>query len=167
MILSAKQTYEQPDQHSGRATYQVLWALGLTQAILAPECRTESPINMTLLKCLWQTGRYHIWELHVFHAGERKIFGQGQQREGCVSPQAMHKHTLHPLGTNMKPPLSLVSPILLLFQLFLWKNVTVYHLSKMQGQVSLTLSILKGKTYLIPDHRFDHRDPYPEPATWT
>lgn len=99
--LFAKQTYEQPNQHSGRATYQVLWAPGLTQAILAPECRTESPRNMTLFNCLLPTGRYHIWELHVFHAGERKIFGQGQQREGCVSPQAMHKRTLPQLGTNM------------------------------------------------------------------
>lgn len=104
MILFAKQTYEQPDQHSGRATYQALWALGLTQATLAPECRTEYPINMTQFKCLLQTERYHIWELHVFHVGERKIFGQGHQREGCVSPQApqaMHEHILHQLGTNM------------------------------------------------------------------
>lgn len=60
MILFAKQTYEQPDQHSGRAAHQALWALGLTQAILAPECRTESPINMALFKCFLQIERYHI-----------------------------------------------------------------------------------------------------------
>lgn len=104
MILFAKQTYEQPDQHSRKATDQGLWALGLTQATLVPEGRTEPPINMTLFKWLLQTERYHIWQLHVFHARERKIFGQGHQREGCVSPQApqaMHKHTLHQLGTNM------------------------------------------------------------------
>lgn len=46
-----------------------------TRAILAPECRTESPINMAQFRCLLQTERYHIWELHVFHAGKRKIFG--------------------------------------------------------------------------------------------
>lgn len=37
----------------------------------------------------------------------------------------------------------------------------------MQGQVSLTLLHIKGKIHFIPDQRFDHGDPYPEPATWT
>lgn len=70
--------------------------------VLSPECRTESPISMTLFQCLLQTERYHIWELHVFHAGERKIFGQGHQKEGCVSTRTTgNAHTLHQLGTNM------------------------------------------------------------------
>lgn len=45
--------------------------------------------------------------------------------------------------------------------------MTVYHLSKTQGQVSLMLPLLKGKIHFIPDQRFDHGDPYPGPATWT
>lgn len=53
--------------------------------------------------------------------------------------------------------------LLLLFQLFLGKKATVYHLSKMQAQVPLILLLLKGKIPFIPDQRFDHGDPYPEP----